>query len=160
MQTKNRKEIGRDIAMTPEALTMFLQQNIPLVKSMDIQVTTCNKEQICLFAPLSPNRNHKQTAFGGSIAAIATVCGWSYMFLQFQHIFPNSSIVIQKSNIQYIAPIRDDFIVECIYHDTAKVQSVIQCCQQHGKGKMTLEIHCYCQNKLCATLEGTFFVVL
>ncbi len=145
--------------MTPQALTTFLQQNIPLVTAMDIQVTTCDNEQVCLFAPLSPNRNDKQTAFGGSIAAIATICGWSWMFLHFQHLFPNSDIVIQNSNIRYIAPIYGDFTVKCFCKDNTQTQAVIQSCQQYGKGSMTLEIGCYYQDKLCATLEGKFYVV-
>ena len=54
--------------MNPETLQDFLHTHIPATALLGLSVLETTAEQTVLFAPHAPNRNHKNTAFGGSIA--------------------------------------------------------------------------------------------
>lgn len=107
-------------------------------------------EKVKVFAPLEPNINHKATAFGGSINCLMTVCGWTMMYANFKPMFPKAYIVIQKSNINYLAPAKDDFYAECVLEDEGEKENLIHSFQKFGKGKLSLKVKCFCENKLVA----------
>ena len=54
--------------MNPETLQDFLHTHIPATALLDLSVLETTADQTVLFSPHAPNRNHKNTAFGGSIA--------------------------------------------------------------------------------------------
>ena len=140
------------------AFTHFLHTNIPLTAAMEIQTLIYGKEKVVLSVPLAPNQNDKHTGFGGSISCLATVCGWSVMYANFHDLLPEGKIVVQKSEMQYFTPITDDFRAECICPTESERQHLLQSYQMRGKGKTTLQIHCYCQDTLAASMQSTYFI--
>ena len=64
-------------AMTTAALAEILEAGIPLTGFMGVTVQHYDGLELRLSAPYDPNRNHKGAAFGGSLAALAVVTGWS-----------------------------------------------------------------------------------
>ena len=144
--------------MNCQEFTTFLQEQIPLTAAMQLQTDFFSKEKIRLSVPLAPNKNDKNTGFGGSIACLLTVCGWSMMYANFQTQFPDAKIVVQKSELRYLAPITDDFYAGCQCTDIAVKESVCENLQRHGKGKLSLHIDCYCKDVLSATLDGTYYI--
>ena len=56
-----------------EAIAHYLHQHIPLTGHMQVGVRAVDKTGIRLRAPLAPNINHRQTAFGGSVAGLKTI---------------------------------------------------------------------------------------
>lgn len=145
--------------MDCKAFTAFLYEQIPLTAAMQLQTDIFSKEQIQLSVPLAPNKNDKNTGFGGSIACLLTVCGWSMMYANFYKAFPYAKIVVQKSELRYLAPITDDFYAICQCTDLAAKESVCNHLQTKGKGKLSLHIDCYCKDLLAATLEGTYYII-
>ncbi len=65
--------------MTPAELEAYLHQTIPLSRAMAVSVIELNPESVVLGAPLAPNVNVHETAFGGSAAALALLAAWSLL---------------------------------------------------------------------------------
>jgi len=59
----------------------FLHEQIPLTRAMGVRVRSWDGEKLWLSAPLEPNHNHLGTAFGGSLSALATLAGYSLLWL-------------------------------------------------------------------------------
>lgn len=134
----------------------FLHQQIPITKAMAFSVIEFTPSKIKISAKLAPNKNHKSTAFGGSINALMTVCGWAMMFINIKEIDPDAHIVIQKSNINYLLPIKGDFIAECHLSDEESKIKFLEMYTRHSKGKLNLTVSCYNQDSLLAEFQGQY----
>ena len=53
---------------------------IPILKSLELKLQSLNDEHSLLRVPLSPNRNHKGTAFGGSLYASCTAGCYAFIY--------------------------------------------------------------------------------
>lgn len=144
--------------MNEQQFEDFLYHQIPIVKFMGFKVLLFTPASVKIKAPLKPNVNHKLTAFGGSINCLLTVCGWSIMYANFSCLFPNADIVIQKSEIRYLEPIKKDFYAQCILENENDKKTLVSSYSKFGKGRMSLKINCYCEDRLSAIYEGTFAV--
>lgn len=88
---------------TPE-LMEWIKDNIPLLKSMEVSFDQFQQGELIISCPLEPNINDKGTAFGGSIAALATICGWLYTTLYARTHIEDCAAVIADSQMTYQAP--------------------------------------------------------
>ncbi|MHC1683374.1 MAG: YiiD C-terminal domain-containing protein [Clostridiaceae bacterium] len=148
-------KVGGSI-MTECEFQEFLYEQIPITKAMELSVIEFSKSKVRVKASLKANRNHKNTAFGGSINSLMTVCGWSMVFINIKEIDPKSHIVIQKSNINYIAPIEEDFTAECEFINEDVKQEFISTYKKRGKSRLKLKVYCYKDKKILAEFEGQF----
>jgi len=55
--------------MTAQQLQDFLHRCIPATAALHIRVVSCGADGVALLMPHAPNRNHKNTVFGGSTTA-------------------------------------------------------------------------------------------
>lgn len=94
------------------AFERYLHAQIPLTRAMAVSVVTLNDEQARLRAKFAPNVNHQCTAFGGSIAALATTVAWAYVHARLQREAP-ATVVIQRNTVDFIAPAHGDFEAWC-----------------------------------------------
>jgi thioesterase domain-containing protein len=88
--------------MSPEALTEYLHRHIPLTAAMQLRVLHNGDGRIELLAPLAPNRNHRDTAFGGSLATLGIVTGWALL----------QQGLRQKSECEFLLPVATEFSSE------------------------------------------------
>ena len=95
--------------MTAAELETYLHDHIPLSRAMDVRVISISDQQVTLGAPLAPNINHRDTVFGGSAASVATLAAWSLLHLRLVAADQPSRVVIQRSTMDYLAPIAGDF---------------------------------------------------
>ena len=96
--------------MSPEALTEYLHRNIPLTAAMQLRVLQCGDGSIELVAPLAPNRNHRDTAFGGSLATLGIVTGWALLQQSLSQEGVEARVVVQKSECEFLEPVTAEFI--------------------------------------------------
>ena len=94
---------------TPASYTEFLHRNIPLVAAMQARVVACGDGGIELRAPLAPNRNHRGTAFGGSLAVLGIAAGWALVEQGLREAGIKARVVIQKSECEYFEPVAEEF---------------------------------------------------
>ncbi|MDD3223661.1 MAG: YiiD C-terminal domain-containing protein [Clostridium sp.] len=137
-------------------MKQLLHQQIPITKAMEFGVIEFTKSKVRVSAKLEPNINHKSIAFGGSINCLMTVCGWAMMFANIKVIDPDVHIVIQKSNINYLLPIKGDFIAECELTDEESKRKFLEMYSKHKKGRLNLKVYCYDKDTLLAKYEGQY----
>ena len=95
--------------MHEKELETFLRSRIPLSAAMAVEVRTASPAVVVIFAPLAPNLNHRDTAFGGSVSAVAILAAWSALYVRMQAEGLAGRIVIRRNAMSYDRPIAGDF---------------------------------------------------
>ncbi len=145
-------------AMDRQEFQQFLYDHIPITEKMGFTVEEFNNTKVKIAAKLEPNINHKATAFGGSINSLMTVCGWAMVFVNIKPVDENAHIVIQKSSINYKAPIDFDFSAECEFYDEAEKERFFQIYKKHNKARLILKVKCCREDTVLAEYEGQYVV--
>lgn len=123
-----------------ETLSDILRNGIPLTGFMGVTIHHCDAEHLCLAAPYDPNRNHKGAAFGGSLAALAVVTGWSVVELACRERGLDAEVVIGRLDVNYLAPITRMMMSHCVRPDTETLKPFVDDFMIRGKAVMDLEI--------------------
>jgi thioesterase domain-containing protein len=95
--------------MTPDALTEYLHQNIPLTAALGARALRCDAYEVEIGAPLKPNLNHRGTAFGGSLATLGIVSGWALLHLALRRENLPARLVIQRSECDFAESVEGEF---------------------------------------------------
>lgn len=136
-------------------LERYLHDNIPLVQHMQIQVVSYDERGLVLSAPLAANINHKLTAFGGSLAALATLACWGVLWLMLEPQ-PDLHIVVNESHIRYLRPVTDTLVARCTLPDKTSRERFIDTLQRRRKARLQMTSQIVQDDVLCAELSGTF----
>ncbi|WP_299728885.1 YiiD C-terminal domain-containing protein [uncultured Endozoicomonas sp.] len=140
---------------TPE-LTRWIKDNIPLLNNMDVSFDQFQDGELTISCPLEPNINDKGTAFGGSIAALATICGWLYTTLYARTIVKECAAVIADSQMTYHAPGTDRIIAKC----QAQVpETFYERLGEQRKAKLELTITLLSDEIHIATYKGLYVAI-
>lgn len=134
----------------------FLYKKIPITKAMEFNVLEFTPWKVRISANFAPNINHKSTAFGGSINSLMTICGWALTFINIKDVDLKAHIVIQKSSINYSAPIKGDFTAECALDNEEQKEKFLSMYNRHKKGRLTLDVYCNDKDKVLAKYNGTY----
>lgn len=144
--------------MTPaRKLEQTLHEEIPITQAMDITVPFYDGRTLQLAAPLAPNINHKRTAFGGSLYALAVSCGWGMVHLKLEELGKHFHIVIQEADIKYLLPVDGDMLAECVL-DAQSWQRFYKMLQKHGRSRLALQVRVLHQRKLAVEFNGCYVV--
>jgi thioesterase domain-containing protein len=100
--------------MTPDELTAYLHRQIPIVAQLGAQAMVCTPERVVLRAPLALNRNHHNTAFGGSLALMGILSGWSLLHVALLAEGLETKLVVQKTDCEFLQPLTDDLVAETL----------------------------------------------
>ncbi|MCT7908637.1 thioesterase domain-containing protein [Arcobacter lacus] len=88
-----------------------LHNEIPLTKFMDLEITKYDEKELITTAPLDKNINDKGTAFGGSLATLTIISGWSICWLISQELnIDSKNIVVIKNEHSYRKPVTKELI--------------------------------------------------
>ncbi len=118
-------------------LERTLHGEIPLSQAMGIRVASYDGACLRLAAPLAPNINHKLTAFGGSLYALAVLCGWGLIHLKLGETGLHKHIVIQEGSINYLRPVNEDLVAECRLDD-AEWRRFLRTLERHDRARLAL----------------------
>ncbi|WP_286830711.1 MULTISPECIES: YiiD C-terminal domain-containing protein [Kordiimonas] len=141
---------------SPEALEDYLYRNIPISEAMGVRVARASTDSISLTAPLQANINHKRTAFGGSLQAVATLACWTLLHVNLREDADPSEIVITNSNIDYIRPVTADFTATATLPDGARWQQFLKTFDRHGRARIQLTAHVMQDDDVAIDYTGTF----
>lgn len=89
----------------------FLHIQIPITRAMGVRVESWDAGRLVLTAPLEINHNHLGTAFGGSLAALATLAGYAFLWLELGD--RAAHVVIAESALSYRRPVRGELRAVC-----------------------------------------------
>lgn len=136
-------------------LQEWLYHQIPAIALLDIQLEQADLQAVRLRANFTKNRNHHNTMFGGSIALIATACGWISAFVQSNY---NVHIVIKRSEIDYILPVTSDLVALCQPVSVEEIKKCQKMLQRFDKGVLIIECLLLSNNQLSAHWRGEFVI--
>lgn len=95
--------------MTPHELEQYLHRHIPLSTAMQVAVETADIDAVVLCVPLAPNINHRDTVFGGSATAVATLAAWALLYVRLDAAGRAARVVIRRNTTEYLRPIAGSF---------------------------------------------------
>lgn len=125
--------------MSPSELEQYLHQHIPLTQAMQLHVSSADARQVVLTAPLAPNINHRETAFGGSIAALATLAAWSLVHVRLRELGLACRLVIHRNSMEYRRPIRGAFAARSAIPDEQAWEQFVDAFRRRGKAR--IQVH-------------------
>lgn len=140
-------------------LEKFIKHNIPLTGFMNFNIKELSYNSIRITAPLKPNGNHYGTVFGGSLAILGILAGWS--LLHFNMIEENikGTIVIKEGTMKFLRPALKDF--EAVNNSlSAEVWNNFKNeFFEKGKAKIRIKTNLYSDGNLSAVHEGTYVML-
>ncbi len=146
--------------MTLSELTKYIHTHIPLTSHLGAVVEFYDGDILEISAPLEPNLNHRNTAFGGSISALGILSGWALLFVKLRESDLKTRLVIQRSSFDFIEPIDDDFTAICKKPSESDWIKFIKTLKRHGKARITIDSQISCLSGNGGNHEGTYVAIL
>jgi thioesterase domain-containing protein len=138
-------------------LQNYILSNIPIANALGIKVVQASRQQVKLSAPFINNINHKDTVFGGSLQAVATLACWGLLQLNLNSAdHSDKQLVITCSHIDYHKAVTTDFIATACLPEQALWQRFLYILQKKHKARVTLNATIYQDNVLAVAYTGTF----
>ena len=136
-------------------LERYMHRTIPLVEQMQVRVVSLDAAGLTLMAPLAPNINHEQTAFGGSLASLATLACWGYLWLLLEDK-PGMHMVVNEAHMRYLRPVTGTLTACCEAPPVETLQKFLDTLQRRGKARIELKAAMLQDGRLCAEYTGSF----
>lgn len=146
--------------MSPQTLAAYLHTHIPLAAAMQVEVLTAGLDRVELRAPLAPNINHRGSAFGGSIATLATLAGWSLLRVGLDALDPLPHLVIQRNTMEFLRPLEGAFRASCEFPPALDWNAFLATLAGRGKARAQLAVDVYADDGLLAARFEGMFVAL
>jgi thioesterase domain-containing protein len=140
-------------------LEAYLHEHIPISSHMGIQVVRADLECVTLSAPLEPNINHRYTVFGGSCASVAMLAAWSLVLLRIRGAGRDAPIVIQRGEMDYLAPIDAAFTTTCNSPGEAIWVRVLMALERGRPARVELTADAECDSKLVARMAASYAAI-
>lgn len=151
------------ITRTPVSASEFqayMYHHLPITRHMQLVISEINTAEVRLSAPLAPNKNDKNTAFGGCLAAQLMATGWCWLFTTLNRFGINADVVIQKCELVYFVPVKDEIHTHC---DGPRTQDMERFCNQlkrRGIARLGLTPWVAGPNEAAATMEARYVATL
>lgn len=144
---------------TPDQVTEYLHEHIPVTRQMGIRVVVLDETSLRIAAPLDPNRNHRDTAFAGSITTVAVLAGWTLLYLKLADERFDGRLVIQKSSVDFLVPVEGDFEAVSTIPSEREWRRFKSKLSRKGKARITLRSVLLCDTRTVAVHEGRYVAV-
>ena len=140
------------------SLERYLHEHIPISRHLRAAVLEATFDRVRLTAPLAANVNHRGTAFGGSISALAILAGWSLVHVRLRATMNPWRIVIQRNTVEYLAPAEGDFEAACEGPDDSW-ERFLSAAAERGRGRIDLAAQVVSNGRLAARFEGRYVAI-
>ncbi len=149
--------IFRGSNLNKTELLKFLNQEIPLTKSLGLEIVSLAPEGARIRAPLGPNHNHLGGAFGGSLSTMMILSGYIWLYdalLKNQH---EAHVILYKEESEYLPPVKTDIEVFAKSPSEEEWEKFQEAFLRKGTGRIV--IHSEIRSgtgALSATFKGEF----
>ncbi len=134
----------------------WLKGQIPIINHMGFTPLQWNGSTLKMGAQLEPNVNDKGTGFGGSLATVATLCGWSIVTLYLRDQGRDDNVVIRDSHLEYFLPVTSDFTAVTSLPDSDQLAVFDAKMSDKGRARMDLVIEIEQEGEIALRLTGTY----
>jgi len=135
---------------------------IPLAKAMGVGVEVSDDRALVLTAPKEQNKNSLNTAFGGSLVALATLAGygvgWELMKDEKKADKPVWHIVVKESRAAYRRPVLGDLRAICERPAQAAIAEFKEALARYGKAKLKLRASIIEDGNVAVDVQAAFVV--
>lgn len=139
-----------------EDLQQYIHRQIPITAAMGVSVDHADPTKVQLSAPLAANINHRETVFGGSAAAVATLAAWTLVLVRMRDANVQGRLVIAANQMTYDRPITGDFQALALAKDLQHWDRFLAGFQRKGKGRVQVSSRLLLDNETVGRFEGTF----
>ena len=143
----------------PEELAAFLRERIPLSSAMAVEVRAAGPDGVELYAPLEPNRNHRNTGFGGSASALAILAAWSALKVRMSAAGLRGRIVIRRNTMSYDRPITAGFTATAAPPEGEAWQKFATTLERGRTARVHVRATLWSEGELVGELDGEFAVL-
>jgi thioesterase domain-containing protein len=141
-------------------LQAILEREIPMCRQMGIRVHDGGANGLVMRLPLTPNRNHQQTAFAGSLNALCTIAGWGSVYLLLRELGRSGNIVIRRSTIKYQEPVTSSEIYARCHPVSADArQYFLEMFDDKGQAKLELVVEVAGSDGPAVSFTGSYVVL-
>lgn len=144
--------------MNRAALTAFLHDHIPLSRAMDVSALSVNAGEVVLTAPLDPNINVHGTMFGGSVSTLGLLAAWSVLHLRLEAERLANQLVIHKSSVEYLLPIKGAAKAVARLDDDGW-ENFRTTLERRGKARLSVVAELLSEDQVAARLTGEFVAI-
>ncbi|WP_242346045.1 thioesterase domain-containing protein [Anaeromyxobacter terrae] len=145
--------------MTLEETTRYLREHIPLTVHLGAVVERYDGASLRLAAPLAPNLNHRSTAFGGSLSAIAILSGWTLVHLALRERGVEARVVIQRSEVGFDEPVDGDFLATSTLPPAPEWDRFLETLRRHRRARVTVRGAIETSSRRGGTFENVYVAV-
>jgi thioesterase domain-containing protein len=142
--------------MDPGEIQRYLYAHIPLSRAMELSVVVASPDRVQLSAPLAPNINHRETAFGGSVSALAILSAWTLLYIRLEAERLTARLVIQSNTMRYDAPVTDTFFADAALRNPAQWGRFLQTLHRRGRARIAVASSISCNGSKAGEFEGEF----
>ncbi|HET6563799.1 MAG TPA: YiiD C-terminal domain-containing protein [Xanthomonadales bacterium] len=142
--------------MTPSELEQYLHDHIPLSRAMQVSALAVSADSVVLSAPLKPNINHRDTVFGGSAAALATLAAWSLLQVRLNQQGATFRLVIQRNTMEFLAPMSGEFIATSALQAANSWERQLRMLQRKGVARFKVAAELHCAGEHTGSFSGEF----
>lgn len=146
---------GEPAEIRATRLERYMHATIPQVVQMQVKVAAFDTTGLSLTAPLTPNINHEQTAFGGSIASLATLACWGYLWLLLEDT-PGMHMVVNEAHIRYLKPVTAALNAHCPTPSAETLKKFLDTLTRRGKARIELKAVMGQHSVIAAEYTGSF----
>jgi thioesterase domain-containing protein len=136
-----------------------LYAEIPLTRHIGVRVGAYDRATLTLKAPLAANSNHKGTAFGGSLFSLAVLAGWGLLVLKLAARGLEAEIVIQDSEVDYVAPVHGDFSARATLPDGDEFDRFVRTLERRGRARVQVSVVVSHDGREAVRFKGNFAAV-
>jgi thioesterase domain-containing protein len=140
-------------------LEQTLHREMPICQAMGFRATSWDGDRLAMQMPLTPNRNHQDSAFAGSLNALCTAVGWGSVFLRLHQRGLTGNIVIRRSTIRYLRPVRIDPVrAASLSTDPEHVDYFFELLLSKGRSKIDCDVLVEDQDGPYLSFHGSYVV--
>lgn len=123
---------------------------------MQVSVKTLTTDCVELAAPLNANSNLHGTAFGGSIASLAVLCGWTWLNTASSSAGIHCDLVVQKTEMSYESAITEDFYAQCNGASNEDWKKFLLLLQKRGRARIEIPVSVRQGESIAASLVASY----
>ncbi len=153
MQSKSQRSKNH----SARSLAQLLSTKVPITKAMGLRVLKCEIENGVRFAlPLKPNRNHKNTAFGGSLIAAQALACWALICELLDKNNLLAEVVVQRQTGEFLRPVSGSFEVQTDAVRPKAVKRFLETMRRHNKARLQLTARVLLRGHVAGRYTGEY----
>lgn len=138
------------------SLLQFLNNEIPLTKSLGLEIVSIDEKGARIRAPLGPNHNHLGGAFGGSLATMMILSGYIWLYDALLKNNHHAHVILFKEESEYLLPVKTDIEVLALTPSAAEWKKFEEIYLRKGTGRLVLHSEIRLPEGIAARFRGEF----